>query len=79
MSRKSRRGRRKGAAKPAAQVGVAQPRSQETAERQTVVAEAASGSELAEQYAYVYSDLKRIAILAGGFLALLVLLSFVIQ
>ncbi|MDH4207806.1 MAG: hypothetical protein OEV76_02935 [Anaerolineae bacterium] len=60
-------------------VAVGQSKSQETPRAQTAVPEATTKSELAEQYAYVYSDLKRIAILAGGFLALLVLLSFVIQ
>lgn len=79
MSRKSRRGRRKGETRPAVKAGAAQARRQETARTQAAVPEAASRSELAEQYAYVYSDLKRIALLAGGFLALLVLLSFVIQ
>lgn len=79
MSRKSRRGRRKGEARPAVKAGVAQSRRQETGKAQTAVPEATSRSELAEQYAYVYSDLKRIAILAGGFLAILVVLSFVIQ
>jgi hypothetical protein len=78
MSRKSRRGRRKGEARPAVKAGVAQSRRQETGKAQTVP-EATSTSDLAEQYAYVYSDLKRIAILAGGFLAILVVLSFVIQ
>ena len=33
---------------------------------------------LAEEYRYVYSDLKRIAILAGVMLAALIILSFVI-
>ena len=33
---------------------------------------------LAEEYRYVYSDLQRIAILAGAMLAVLILLSFVI-
>jgi hypothetical protein len=35
-------------------------------------------AELAEEYRYVYSDLKRIAILAGVMLAALIVLSFVI-
>jgi hypothetical protein len=34
---------------------------------------------LAEEYRYVYSDLKRIAILAGTMLAVLIILSFVIR
>jgi hypothetical protein len=34
--------------------------------------------ELAEEYRYVYADLKRIAILAGAMLAALIILSFVI-
>ena len=35
-------------------------------------------AKLAEEYRYVYSDLKRIAILAGTMLAVLIVLSFVI-
>lgn len=35
--------------------------------------------DFAEQYAYVYGDLKRIAIIAGTLLAALVVLSFVIS
>jgi len=34
---------------------------------------------LAEQYPYVYDDLKRIAILAGTMFAILIILSFVIK
>lgn len=34
---------------------------------------------LAEQYPYVYSDLKRIAILAGTIFAILIILSLVIK
>jgi hypothetical protein len=79
MSRKSRRARRKEDARSAAKREVAPPRRQEATGAQTAVAQTATESELAEQYAYVYSDLKRIALLAGGFLALLVLLSFVIR
>jgi hypothetical protein len=36
-------------------------------------------AQLAEEYRYVYSDLKRIAILAGTMLATLIILSFVIR
>ena len=36
-------------------------------------------AQLAEEYRYVYSDLKRIAILAGTILAVLIILSFVIR
>ena len=36
-------------------------------------------AELAEEYRYVYSDLKRIAILAGTMFAVLIILSFVIR
>jgi hypothetical protein len=36
-------------------------------------------AQLAEEYRYVYSDLKRIAILAGTMLAVLIILSFVIR
>jgi len=36
-------------------------------------------AQLAEEYRYVYSDLKRVAILAGSILALLIVLSFFIR
>ena len=36
-------------------------------------------AQLAEEYRYVYSDLKRIAILAGTMLVALIILSFVIR
>jgi hypothetical protein len=39
----------------------------------------ATGESLAEQYAYVYDDLKRIAILAGAMFAILITLAFVIE
>ena len=35
-------------------------------------------AKLSEEYRYVYADLKRIAILAGAMLAVLIILSFVI-
>jgi hypothetical protein len=38
-----------------------------------------TGIDLAEQYSYVYDDLKRIAILAGTLFAVLIALSFVIR
>ena len=41
--------------------------------------EKAKTAKLAEEYRYVYSDLKRIAILAGVMLAALIILSFVIR
>jgi hypothetical protein len=37
-----------------------------------------TGIDFAEQYSYVYDDLKRIAILAGALFAILIALSFVI-
>jgi hypothetical protein len=39
----------------------------------------AKAAKLAEEYRYVYSDLKRIAILAGAMFAALIVLSFVIR
>ncbi len=79
MARKSRRARRKREARPAAKTGVAPSGKQEPVRAQAAIPEASSTTEYGEQYAYVYSDLKRIAILAGAFLAILVLLSFVIR
>ena len=37
-----------------------------------------SGAEWREEYWYVYNDLKRIAMLAGTLLAILIVLSFII-
>jgi hypothetical protein len=34
---------------------------------------------LREDYSYVYSDLKRIAVLAGSILAIMIILSFIIR
>lgn len=78
MAKKSRRARRKRRATTAPQRGGVSK-----AEKAGVVGAPglvrATGESLAEQYAYVYGDLKRIAILAGGMLAILIALSFVIE
>lgn len=76
--RKSRRARRRRAARVA-------PRSEATsslAKERKVKATEPKGStsiDFAKQYAHVYDDLKRIAILAGAMFAVLVALSFVIR
>ncbi len=73
--RRSRRRRKKRA--PVAAARSAPPRGEERAE-----AKAEPGVEavpLAEQYPYVYGDLKRIVILAGTMFAILIILSFVIK
>jgi hypothetical protein len=40
---------------------------------------ASSAAQFARQYAYVYDDLKRIAIVAGTLFAVLIVLSFLIR
>ncbi len=78
MAKKSRRARRKRRARTAPQ-----PVEVSTAEKAGVVGvpglARATGESLGEQYAYVYDDLKRIAVLAGGMLAILIALSVVIE
>jgi hypothetical protein len=77
-SKKSRRARRR-----RAQRVVAAPERVSTRkeERKVRADEPGRGTaiDLAEQYGYVYDDLKRIAILAGTMFAILILLSFVIR
>jgi len=77
---KKRRSRRRGGKKRQAPVVAARsapPRGEKRAE-----AKAEPGVEtvaLAEQYPYVYGDLKRIAILASTMFAIIIVLSFVIK
>lgn len=78
MAKKSRRGRRRRVARTTARAksgyGAKAERKVETAG-----AGQATSAGFAEQYAYVYDDLKRIAILAGTFFAMLIALSFVVR
>ena len=78
MARKSRRARRRAAVRGSAIVAT-----RLTAREGTVVEAdepvVGSASEFTEQYAYVYGDLKRIAIVAGALFAVLVVLSFLIR
>jgi hypothetical protein len=50
-----------------------------TAAREAEAPAETKAAQLAEEYRYVYSDLKRIAILAGVMLTALIVLSFVIR
>jgi aspartate/methionine/tyrosine aminotransferase len=79
MAKKSRRARRRREARAGAKPG-----SVSGAEKAVKVGGSpglarATGESLAEQYAYVYDDLKRIAILAGAMFAILIALSFLIE
>jgi hypothetical protein len=74
MAKKSRRARRKRTPKRSARTTT----TPSPAGTQDTDAEFTAAQRFAEEYAYVYSDLKRIAILAGSLLAALVALSFVI-
>ena len=47
--------------------------------KETEVRAKDKAAQLAEEYRYVYSDLKRIAVLAGTMLAVLIILSLVIR
>jgi len=80
MAKKSRRARRKRkpAAKGAAQAGVPASTGEEAGIRPSGPV-GSSASDFARQYAYVYGDLKRIALIAGTLLAALVALSLLID
>jgi len=88
MAKKSRRSRRRSttkksrrttqATKPQA-ASKAQPAETSAAPPTTARTRKAKGVDFATEYAYVVSDLKRIAIIAAAMLAVLVGLSFVIQ
>ncbi len=78
MARKSRRARRRSAAKKGAGAAVrALPK--EPIENKVGRPVASSTAQLGSQYAYVYGDLKRIAIIASALFAVLIVLSFVIH
>jgi hypothetical protein len=79
MAKKSRRARRKRTPKKTAPTATAVSPTGERAETRPAETGSTSAQAFAEQYSYVYSDLKRIAILAGSLLAVLVALSFVIR
>ena len=81
MAKKSRRAKRRAKKRTRPVVKPTQPVS---APSPTVAPETASrvedkAAQLAEEYRYVYSDLKRIDILAGTILAVLIVLSFIIK
>lgn len=84
MAKKSRRARKRQSTKrqvvrqvtPQAQ---AAPRQAAAAARASEAEAASAGVNFAEEYAYVLSDLKRIAIIAAAMLVVLVALSFVIR
>lgn len=77
MAKKSRRARRRRTAKAAVK-----PKSPSELEGRANVEELrpsrATTASLAEQYGYVYDDLRRIAILAGAMFAILIALSLVV-
>ena len=80
MAKKSRRSRRKRrpAAGGAARAGVPAATGEGAGIRPSGSV-GSSASDFARQYSYVYSDLKRIALIAGTLLAALVALSFLID
>jgi hypothetical protein len=78
MARKSRRARRRAAVRESA-TAATRPTTREGAAVDADRPVARPAAEFTEQYAHVYGDLKRIAIMAGTLLAVLVLLSFLIR
>jgi hypothetical protein len=82
MAKKSRRAKKR--AKKTRRVPAGRPRQAALAPGPSVAEETETrvgvkAAQLAEEYRYVYSDLKRIAILAATMLAALIVLSFVIR
>ena len=79
--KKSRRAKRRAKKRTRPVVRPTQPISapSPTIARETAPLTEDKVAQLAEEYRYVYSDLKRIAILAGTILAVLIILSFVIR
>lgn len=77
MAKKSRRARRRETAKATAKPVVAPV--VERKESKASGPSRATGADFAAQYDYVYSDLKRIAILAGMMFTVLVVLSFLVR
>jgi len=84
MAKKSRRGKKRSKKKrsiPAGRSRQPAPAPSPTAAataKETAALAGEKAAKLAEEYRYLYSDLKRIAILAGAMLAALIILSFVI-
>lgn len=80
MAKKSRRARRRRVSRQAAPALTTPSPTEETgAKTRGAGAGSTTAQAFAEQYAHVYGDLKRIAILAGTLFAVLVALSFVIR
>jgi hypothetical protein len=81
MAKKSRRAKKRAKKKrsiPVDRPGQPAPVSGPTVAKEIEARAEERSAKLAEEYRYVYSDLKRIAILAGVMLAALIVLSFVI-
>lgn len=78
MAKKSRRSRSKRVGKKAVRKVTTPSPIERSAKAPATQVEATAAQGFAEQYAYVYDDLKRIAVLAGTLLAVLVALSLVI-
>ncbi|HUW96656.1 MAG TPA: hypothetical protein VMW58_12800 [Anaerolineae bacterium] len=78
MAKKSRRARYRSTAKKVAGAG-ASALPKEAIDNKADKPGASSAAQFGSQYAYVYGDLKRIAIIAGALFAVLVVLSFVIH
>ena len=78
MARKSRRARRRAAVRDSTRVA-ARPLPEEPKGVDAGRPAASSAAEFSRQYAYVYGDLKRIAIVAGSLFAALIALRFLIH
>ena len=79
MAKKSRRVRKKGRKVRLSETQLSKPGVEETADGSPAPSRTAeSAAELKEEYGYVAADLKRVAIIAGGLLVLVVALAVVL-
>jgi hypothetical protein len=78
MAKKSRRSRNKRATRKVVRTAITPLSTERSPQAPATQVQATPVQGIVEQYAYVYDDLKRIAVLAGTLLVVLVALSFVI-
>jgi hypothetical protein len=79
MAKKSRRARRKRRDRSTQSTTASPSIGRDTGGVPARVPEILSAADFADEYGYVYNDLKRIAVLAGSFMAILILLAFILR
>ena len=78
MAKKSRRVRKKGRKVRLSETQLARPGAEKTADASLASKTVESAAEIVEEYRYVATDLKRVAIIAGGLLLVAVILAVVL-